>query len=284
MNKEQREIRNAEIVRLRMLNYSMNEIAEKMNITFAIVHYVSEKHGLAGRRSERITPPHEPSNKHTEESAAAFVKVKLPAFEFAGNYTGSDGAANIRCKTCGTVITRSWVTIRHQNVKCPHCELEKREKLKKLKRQELDQVRQERLQKKKEERKHNRLLNRKSVQTTLKVCPVCHSVFIGRGTYCSEHCRQQNHWHMKNGYRYLFPLEEVYERDHGICYICGEPCDWNDYEVKDGVIIYGNNYPSRDHVVPKSKGGKNDWNNIRLAHRLCNSLKASKEIAPIAIK
>ena len=29
------------------------------------------------------------------------------------------------------------------------------------------------------------------------------------------------------------------------------------------------------HVIPKSKGGVNDWNNIRLAHRSCNAKKST---------
>ncbi len=83
---------------------------------------------------------------------------------------------------------------------------------------------------------------------------------------------------MKDGYRHLFPLEDVYRKDNGICYICGKVCDWNDYTERNGVIIYGDNYPSRDHVIPKSKGGGNTWDNIRLAHRLCNSRKRDRPL------
>lgn len=78
---------------------------------------------------------------------------------------------------------------------------------------------------------------------------------------------------MKDGYRYKFGLKELYDRDAGVCYICGGLCDWEDKQAVNGVWIYGNNYPSRDHVIPKSKGGENSWDNLRLAHRLCNSRK-----------
>lgn len=69
-------------------------------------------------------------------------------------------------------------------------------------------------------------------------------------------------------------LSRLYKRDNGVCYICGKQCDYSDYKYNDnGVFIAGNNYPSIDHVEPLSKGGLHTWDNIKLAHRLCNSLK-----------
>lgn len=115
-------------------------------------------------------------------------------------------------------------------------------------------------------------------QMTLKQCPICGNCFVALNDnqkYCSYKCRDRNKWTMVDGYRYQFPLDEVYKRDNGICYICGKVCDWNDYAERNGMIIYGDNYPSRDHVIPKSKGGGDSWDNIRLAHRLCNTHKGA---------
>lgn len=115
-------------------------------------------------------------------------------------------------------------------------------------------------------------------QLTLKQCQVCGSCFVALNNsykYCSDKCRGKSRNNMKDGYRHLFPLEEVFIRDNGKCYLCGKVCDWNDYTERNGVIIYGDNYPSRDHVIPKSKGGGNTWDNIRLAHRLCNTHKGT---------
>ena len=72
-------------------------------------------------------------------------------------------------------------------------------------------------------------------------------------------------------------LEKLYNRDKGVCKICGGLCDYNDYEIKDGTIIVGNNYPSIDHIKPISKGGSHTWDNVQLSHKLCNSIKADKE-------
>lgn len=60
-------------------------------------------------------------------------------------------------------------------------------------------------------------------------------------------------------------LEELYVRDKGVCGICGRevrrdrPATW-----------------TRDHIVPKSKGGPGTDNNIRLAHWRCNQIKSDK--------
>ena len=275
MNKKQREERDAKIIDMRLNNYSMAEIASILNITFGIVYTVSHKNNLGGKRSNRkatYNPPSIPKKKQ-EDKVAEFIKERLPQFEYAGNYTGSEGAVDIKCVVCGTTTTRSMISIRHSCVVCRTCEQIK--------------IQQRKLEKKKEqkllaeERKREKFWSRQFNQIEMKQCPTCRAFFIGGRTYCSDKCRQQNHWHMKDGYRNLFPLEEVYERDGGVCYLCGQPCDWGDFIVKDGVIVYGNNYPSRDHVVPKSQGGKNEWQNIRLAHRGCNSRKG---IAPISKK
>ena len=75
-------------------------------------------------------------------------------------------------------------------------------------------------------------------------------------------------------------LEKLYKRDKGICWLCGTKCNKKDYVVTDATIICGNSYPSIDHVIPLSKGGRHSWDNIKLAHRLCNSIKSNKITAP----
>lgn len=72
-------------------------------------------------------------------------------------------------------------------------------------------------------------------------------------------------------------LEGLYERDGGVCYICGEKCDWEDRKIDGRYFTAGKLYPSIDHVVPLARGGKNAWNNVRLAHRVCNSKKCDKD-------
>lgn len=71
----------------------------------------------------------------------------------------------------------------------------------------------------------------------------------------------------------LIKLADKYQ---GKCQICGEPVDWDDCIEKDGTIICGNMYPSIDHILPISKGGLHSWDNIQLAHRICNCKKSNK--------
>jgi hypothetical protein len=53
----------------------------------------------------------------------------------------------------------------------------------------------------------------------------------------------------------------VLERDDGLCGICGEDIDPLDYDL--------------DHIIPTSKGGLHEMDNLQLAHRACNSRKAA---------
>lgn len=66
----------------------------------------------------------------------------------------------------------------------------------------------------------------------------------------------------------------LYKRDSGRCWLCGGECDFDDKVERSGVIVCGDRYPSIDHVLPLSKGGEHSWRNVKLAHRICNSIKS----------
>lgn len=74
-------------------------------------------------------------------------------------------------------------------------------------------------------------------------------------------------------------LEALYRRDSGVCYLCGEKCDWNDRDL----FTVRDKYPTIDHIIPVSRGGLHSWDNVRLAHFKCN-LDKSDEIIPEAKK
>lgn len=70
-------------------------------------------------------------------------------------------------------------------------------------------------------------------------------------------------------------LARLHQRDGGVCYICGNVTDYNDIEKRDnGDYIAGVSYPSVDHVIPLAAGGTHTWDNVRLAHVWCNSIKS----------
>lgn len=184
---------------------------------------------------------------------------------------GIDGIIRIRCKKCGGTIERKGQVARKPyRILCECCREKKKQEQKRQARIALER-----------KRELIRIEHMNPRQTAMVECKCCGSMFVPLNAgyrYCSPECASKTKWMMKEGYRYRFPLMEVFKRDGGICYICGKPCDWNDYIVKDGAKIYGDAYPSRDHVVPKSRGGANDWNNIRLAHRICNSRKSTRPL------
>ncbi len=103
-------------------------------------------------------------------------------------------------------------------------------------------------------------------------------------SFCSQECmtawcrRQGRNNHRKRLRGALvdtnITLKDLCKRDNSVCYLCGRQIDWNDYFVDDnGAFIVGPNYPSIDHVHPLSKGGLHAWDNVRLAHCHCNTLK-----------
>ncbi len=56
-------------------------------------------------------------------------------------------------------------------------------------------------------------------------------------------------------------FKDIYIRDRGICYLCGQ--------------IVPRNQLSLDHIIPLSKGGTHEPDNVALAHFSCNSSKGS---------
>lgn len=132
-------------------------------------------------------------------------------------------------------------------------------------------------------RKFEKELCCKTEQMQMKECKICGKLFFGFevNKTCSKECSKQNEKEIKNRYKRikfkkarteescLINLPFIFERDNGICWICGGKCDIN-------ANYLDNNYPSIDHVIPISKGGKDCLDNVKLAHRVCNSIKNSR--------
>ena len=251
--------RRKQIIDLRLQNKSYGAIAKQLGLS---KHYVRDECVLFGLNGVR-------SNGNHIEDPDKYIQRYTDKLRYVSGWSSCEAFATVQCLDCGNVFDYSMKGLRSQHVIEPCKVCRDREAARKT---------EEKAELKREEKAEAERLRRLKInykQKSWKVCPVCNSLFYqtSRKKYCSTRCMNQNKWNMKDGYRYLFPLNEVYKRDQGICYLCGQLCDWNDYYIKDGVIIYGDYYPSRDHVVPKSKGGKNSWGNIKLAHRICNSAK-----------
>lgn len=231
-----------------------------------------------------------------EGRVANTISERLPNWEYAGNYTGTDGKCDIRCRTCGTIKTVKSVAIRHGSARCSVCferERIEREELKRAeiekrkaqRRAELERQKQQTVLRREDKKKQERLDH-----ISVFSCEVCGAMFLAddrrRNRFCSDACNRRAENKRRDVNRRIkisaqmvdhdISLERLYQRDGGICYLCGRVCDWNDREVVDGTVICGNTYPSIDHFIPLSKNGKHSWANVKLACRKCNTNKGDK--------
>ena len=277
-----------QIFKLKSQGLTREEVAERLGVGLLTVttyargvcpqrHTPEEQRQLALKQSAATL---------SQREAKAIEQIEQSGFEYIGGFTNTDAYVKVRCPKCGTVFERSMVSFRHsvRTIICPGCaEITKKEKLKAEEEKRI-QAEQERIRKSEEKKRKAEEKERARTHT----CPVCGKEFKGKTNkkYCSVKCSRKALYKSNEIKRDRkikgamvdrdITLQRLYERDHGICYLCGEVCDWEDKEEKNGTIICGNRYPSIDHVVPLSRGGEHSWQNVRLAHRICNTLKGAK--------
>ena len=209
-----------------------------------------------------------------------------PMFQYLE--TRKDKNNNVRmrfkCKKCGNVIERAEATVRKKNIKCEYC-------------QRLEQDNKQ-IQEKRAELVRFFVVLKESKNP--KICACCGGEFYSQYSlqaYCSDKCKRkakrirqkerdpekyhagrkikkQRHYISRAkkygcAYEYGVTLKAVIKRDNGICKICGKPCDENDKTWG----FAGPLYPSVDHIVPLCKHGSHTWDNVQLAHIMCNSEK-----------
>lgn len=205
-----------------------------------------------------------------------------PELEYVSGFTGSEGKIVVKYKRCGHVKEVSLISVRHKDVS-KECRICYEEQIKKRKEQEKEQK-----HKLIEYESFKRSIKpRKIVQTSFVECKMCGKLFFSnniRNCYCSKECKlaqERQYANRRKDFRKRISrtsesssitLNKLFKRDKGICWLCGKPCDYG---------LDGNDdlYPSIDHVIPIAKGGKDCWENVKLAHRKCNSLKRDRIIA-----
>lgn len=72
--------------------------------------------------------------------------------------------------------------------------------------------------------------------------------------------------HMAAAYEENVVKEKVFQRDNYTCYLCGQACDKLDGWPSP-------RYPTLDHYVPISRGGKHNYQNCLTACWSCNKAK-----------
>lgn len=99
-----------------------------------------------------------------------------------------------------------------------------------------------------------------------RTCPTCGYVFPKGHRICPT-CKptsKRKRWKISDARRLA-----IYERDSWTCWLCGEPVDPDD-DPRSGRW-----YPTLDHVVPRCMGGNHSDDNLRCAHRTCNSSRGA---------
>ena len=243
------------------------EVAKTLGVSIYVV-----RDYCVGISSQAVQPISE-----REENARKQIEAR--GFEYVSGYESSDGTVTIRCPKCGHEFERSMVTIRHHDaVICPQCVQNRRDQraIQKL----ADRVRKE--QARCIARQQKEAERQKEIEAKKHPCLVCGELTTNP-KYCSKKCLNKVNNAAKEAKRRLkiknamvdrnITLERLYKRDRGVCYLCGEMCDWSDKEEREDAIICGDQYPSIDHVIPLAKGGEHSWQNVKLAHRKCNTEK-----------
>ncbi|MCM3030376.1 MULTISPECIES: HNH endonuclease [unclassified Niallia] len=219
------------------------------------------------------------------------TKAKFCSDSCRRKYNGKHRGHDQTCKQCGKVFK--------EYIKRSHCSIECRTK------HELEQRKERNLlsDMNRKDKEIVRLVNTLNlISSRIRFCSYCGNQYILKKNetgfkYCSEECKCEGYKKNrrinnrkrrinkdkrlnKNGkINYSITLDKLYERDKGVCHLCNEYVDYNDFIVtNEDYFIAGNRYPSIDHVIPIANGGLHQWDNVKLAHRQCNSIKQDKVI------
>ena len=236
----------------------------------------------------------EKKQAHIGESDAREV-VNASGFDYVGGFTNTKGTVILRCRECGHEFTRYYDAVRNEvhgkrkeKLTCPACFQKKWKQYREQKNAPKQRDAQERAERAAENRSR-KISDQLTRRLAIHVCKNCGTEFCMEATgynseqYCSKKCQSRYFNRAKNEKRIDrlksrmhdtdITLEKLFKRDGGVCYICGKTCDWSDIVEKDGTMVAGDSYPSIDHVKPVARGGTHTWDNIKLACRICNTLK-----------
>lgn len=275
MTREERKQRDFAMREYKSQGHTNKEVAERFGLSIDHV-----KKNICKGIAPQNTKPANKGVLQNLDNVICIINERASGFEYAGNYTGSDGHVDLRCKKCGHIRTANWNMLRHKGVKiCPNClQIEKQKREAEAKSLlEANKIKKECDKRGKEV---VRLLKR---AIKLHRCPVCGTITDKK--YCSAECNRKVTEARKDANRRKkiknalidkdINLQRLYNRDNGVCAICGGKCDWSDHQYRGRYFIVGKQYPSIDHITPLSRGGEHSWDNVQLAHFACNSAKGA---------
>jgi len=281
---------------LREQGKTYREIADAFGITKDAVADYCQSHGLGYSEAERTNVAklcsHPKGFDYWQDKINLKYNNEFELISLSETNERHERLLTLKCYKCGAEKKISSITLRTSySSGCESCK-RKAENVERQIKNLQDHLIAEKILTKK------RLENE---QIGFRFCE-CGAILTSRGRFCDE-CREKRKrnytykysykkckeiWYraekkrterLKNQKRdYDLTNKKLFERDKGICHLCGGLCDWNDGKWKNGVFYAGGNYPSRDHLIPVSKDGSDTWDNVKLAHKSCNERRGAKKV------
>lgn len=275
------------IKEMRNYNKGYNEIAQRLNRSKDSIGVYCRRNNLDGYKAKSSVNP----DKAYEYFLKSFNTKYGDRYLYIGGYTHSDDDVIIECKKCHRRMNMGVQSIRKKRPLHCQCEIEQRIYEREIKKALIYTL--VKIQKEKHREEQNRIEYELRQKDLISVCKECGKVFKGDRIgmkYCSDICSNRMNNRNKEKARMHkiiangeidkdITLSKLIKKDNNICHICGEKCDRKDYtKAEEGHFIVGKSYPSIDHVLPISKGGTHTWDNIKLAHHYCNTIKNNKGV------
>lgn len=287
--------------------HSVMETATAFGLSEIQVNNLVKRAGVTNGRS--FCSP-ENSRKGSQAAAAKARQAaleKIPdivrswGYEYIGGYENNRSMIEVRCPDCGGTFLLNYHNAKQRKApECRSCAQIRK-----------DQAVQERLDRKKAAEDLRRMKQEaEDLLLTAKThtCVVCGKAFSvldymtdcglrevqHNPSCCSEACKRKmrnaksKEWKRRKGvrdshrhraikygceYDPSVTLKALIARDGLRCAICGEMCDPND---RSWSAFCGSMSPSIDHIVPMAKKGGHTWDNVQVAHIICNSEKGDR--------
>ena len=293
--------------------HSVAETSERFGVSKGQVNNLAKLRGLTNGRNFR-TARAEDMKREAERRLAEHVAGM--GFKYIGGYSDKNGKATVECCKCGARFDRTVDFIWRHGVSCPECKKAETAKQQAENAKRQAERKKNEAEIRTLEKEWFRLLNpprdfyaeqHEAFLDRSGICEVCGKAYTVReyvescglkkaqdGGVCSAECRRlkkrreeresrkrrgvndnDRHRAKKYGCAYdpSITLKKLVERDGLRCAICGGMCDWNDLTYSGHC---GPTYPSKDHIIPLAKGGTHTWDNMQVAHHICNSLKGDR--------
>jgi len=259
-----------QIKKLIELGYGQRQIANEVGITRDKLRIIFKNNQL-----KTINDVCKPDELRFEKE---FNAKYIGKFIYVSGYINNCTNINIQCLKCLFVFKRNASALRQKtNIRCQCCKTinERNDILLKQNKLIYQMI--------------SNLMTIEYRQTFNCICAECGTSFKSKTASrknCSDQCMKRynnstkTHARRKqileNGQVERIPLDMLVKRDKGICHICNGQCDYKDYWKQGTTYIAGEKHPSIDHVIPISKGGTHTWDNVKLAHKDCNTFKNNK--------